>query len=66
MRKKEEFPDDSFGLVYGPDGPVRRTRAHTLAGYTEPLLHHAGRNSAMMDEESAWLNGAFMEPDEER
>ncbi len=62
--RKQEFPEDSTGEVYGPDGPVRRTRAHTIAGYTEPVLSHAGRHQAMMDEEGAWLNAAFMEPDE--
>lgn len=62
-----KFPDDSSGEVYGPDGPVRRTRAHTLAGYNEPVLHQrAGRNQAMLDEEGAWLRSAFFEDTPER
>jgi hypothetical protein len=65
--RRFRFPDDSSGEVYGPDGPVRRTRAHTLAGYTEPVLHrHAGRNQAMFDEEGAWLNSSFFEDAPER
>ena len=56
MRK---FPEGSTGAVHGPDGPLRRTRANTLAGNTEtyeaPLLH-AGRHTAWMEEEGAFLN----------
>lgn len=65
--RRVSFPEDSLGEVHGPDGPVRRTRAHTLAGYTEPVLTHAGRNQAMMDEEGRWLNAFFLEgPVEEK
>lgn len=61
---KLRFPEDSSGLVQGPDGPVRRTRANTLAGYSEPVVgHHMGRNQAMIDEEGVWLNAAFLEID---
>lgn len=59
--KRLEFPEDSSGMVEGPDGPVRRTRANTLAGYTEPVEVHLGRNQAWIDEEGAWLNAAFLE-----
>jgi len=57
MRK---FPDDSHGTVYGPDGePARRTRAHVIHGFTEPVEeHHLGRNQSWMDEEGAWLNNS--------
>ena len=61
---EERFPEDSSGLVEGPDGPIRRTRANTLAGYTEPVEHHLGRNQAMIDEEGAWFNAAFLETDQ--
>lgn len=59
------FPDDSTGMVEGPDGPVRRTRAHTLAGFVEPATpehnYRMGRNEAYIDEEGAWLNAHFLE-----
>ena len=69
MKRVEEFPEGSSGLVEGPDGPMRRTRANTLAGFTEPAAGvrgtwHMGRNQAYLDEESAWLNqgnAAFLE-----
>ena len=55
----QRFPDDSSGMVEGPDGPLRRTRAHTLAGFIEPVERApgpmAGREQAMLDEEGAWL-----------
>jgi hypothetical protein len=35
MRKK--FPEDSSGMVEGPDGPIRRTRANVLKGFVEPV-----------------------------
>ena len=62
-----KFPDDSSGMVYGPDGePVRRTRAHVRGGFTEQTsaerTWHLGRNEAAIDEESTWLNsGAHFE-----
>ena len=61
---QKKFPDDSSGMVYGPDGPVRRTRANVLAGYVEPIeaSHNGltGREQAMSDEENAWLSAHFM------
>ena len=59
MKKDErEYPS---GEVEGPDGPMRRTRANTLAGFNEPSLRRGGRNQAYIDEEGAWLNAHFLE-----
>ncbi len=65
---RQKFPEGSSGMVYGPDDrPVRRTRAHRLAGYTEPVAAYGvGRNEAYIDEEGAWLNAAFLEPEEKK
>ena len=55
--QEKKFPEDSTGTVHGPDGPLRRTRAHTLVGFVEPVEKRPiGRNKAWMDEESAFLN----------
>lgn len=61
---KEIFPEDSSGMVHGPDGPLRRTRANTLAGYHEVVVWPVGRNQAMIDEEGAWLSATFLENDQ--
>jgi len=58
------FPEDSSGMVYGPDGPIRRTRAHVLMGFDEPVekpREMSGREKAMFDEESAWLSNPHFE-----
>ncbi len=63
--RERKFPEDSSGEVYGPDGPMRRTRAHVINGFDDPVdtgpadsrLHErSGREQAFFDEESAWLN----------
>lgn len=62
--RDQEFPEDSSGTVEGTDGPVRRTRAHVLGGFSESretASHGAGRNQAYIDEEGAWLDGRFLE-----
>ena len=62
---KQEFPDGSIGEVYGPDGPVRRTRANVVAGFIEPVRREAtfraSRSQAFLDEEGAWLNNPHFE-----
>ncbi len=62
---RRTFPEDSSGMVEGPDGPVRRTRAHVLLGFTEPArpeaTFRAGRSQAFLDEEDAWLNSPHFE-----
>lgn len=62
---KKEFPDGSSGMVHGPDGPTRRTRAHVINGYVEPVEWEpgsfGGRGQAWMDEEGAWLKAHFIE-----
>lgn len=40
MAKKAKFPEDSTGHVEGVDGPVPRTRANVLKGFTEPIERH--------------------------
>ena len=59
---QRKFPDPSSGLVDGPDGPARRTRAHVLNGYVEPVQWEpgslGGRGQAWMDEEDARLNAS--------
>lgn len=60
----KRFPDDSTGMVEGPDGPMRRSRANTLAGFTEPVLPRGigvGRSDAFMQEEDAALRAHFLE-----
>jgi hypothetical protein len=63
--KRARFPEDSSGMVEGPDGPLRRTRANTIRGFMEPVeavtSHRGGRNQAWLDEEGAWLNAHFLE-----
>ncbi len=60
---RREFPEGSSGMVYGPDGPTRRTRAHIINGFVDPVetSQHMGRNQMWMDQEGVWLNAHFEE-----